>query len=589
LTIFSKPDLVLLHPPSVYDFREMLIIPSPIADLIPSGQFFEMYPVGLSFLGEYLERHGLKVRVLNLATMMLENPSLDVEKLISRHEPRAFGISFHWLVHCQGALEIARICKEAHPSVPVVMGGYSASLFHRDLLEYPQVDYVIRGDSAEEPLRLLLSAIEGDGRLDDIPNLTYRDPSTGVPTANELSYVPESLDQLGDNYLFMLKSAIRHADVRGPRAFKNWWSYPLTAVLTCRGCLKNCSFCGGSSWSMARCFNRTKPAFRAPESIARDVKTIGSFTGAPIFIIGDIRQAGDEYAEEVLKALKRVKPRNHVVLELFEPAPRRFFDLVAGSLANFDLEISPESHDESVRLAAGKRYTNRELELNIGWALEAGCGKIDVFFMIGLPGQTPQSVDETVGYCSRLLAEHGTRVNPLVSPLAPFLDPGSMANESPEKYGYRLFYRSLEDYHNALLHPHWRDMLGYETRWMSRQEIVDTTYAALLELNRVKREHRLVSEDYANEMDRFLKDCVSLLRRFDETEDLADATRGEESLTRLKKESDLLHQRSAIVKEEIGWPVEGSRFRYWSILRMLAGNLARKSWESLRRDFSASC
>jgi B12-binding domain/radical SAM domain protein len=573
LTVFSEPDLLLLHPPSVYDFRKLLIIPSPIADLIPSGQHFEMYPVGLSFLGEYLERHGMKVRILNLATMMLEDPALDVEKVISRLKPRAFGISFHWLVHCHGALEMARICKKAHPSVPVVMGGYSASLFHRDLLEHPQVDYVIRGDSAEEPLRLLLSAIQGRGRLEDIPNLTRRDPLTGVPKANELSYVPESLDQLGDNYLFMLKSAIRHADIRGPRAFKNWWSYPLTAVLTCRGCMKNCSFCGGSSWSMARCFNRIKPAFRAPASIARDVKTIGSFTGAPIFIIGDVRQAGDEYATEILTALKRVRPKNHVVLELFEPAPRQFFDLVAESLPNFDLEISPESHDERVRLAAGKRYTNQELELNIRWALEAGCSKVDVFFMIGLPHQTPRSVNETVGYCSRLLAEHGNRVNPLIGPLAPFLDPGSIANEYPEKNGYRLFYHDLEDYRTAMLHPHWRDMLGYETRWMSRQEIVDTTYTALLELNRIKGEHRLVSEDHMNEMDRFLHDCVSLLKRLDEADDISDPADREEKLAGIKKESDLLHQKSAIVKEEIRWPVEGARFRYWSILRMLTGNL----------------
>ena len=572
---FSEPDLLLLHPPSVYDFRKMLIIPSPIADLIPSGQFFEMYPVGLSFLGEYLERRGLKVRILNLAAMMLEDPALDVEKVISRLKPRAFGISFHWLVHCHGALEIARICKKAHPSVPVVMGGYSASLFHLDLLEHPQVDYVIRGDSTEEPLRLLLSAIEGNGRPEDIPNLTYRDPLTGIPRANELSYVPESLEPLGDNYLFMLKSTIRHADFRGPRAFKDWWSYPLTAVLTCRGCTKNCSFCGGSSWSMARCFNRMKPSFRTPESIARDVKTIKGFTGAPIFIIGDIRQAGDGYATEILRALKRVRVKNHVVLELFEPAPRWFFERVAESIPNFDLEISPESHDETVRSAAGKHYSNAELELNIRWALEAGCGRFDVFFMIGLPYQTPQSVNDTVLYCSRLLAEHGTRVNPLIGPLAPFLDPGSIASEYPENNGYRLFYHDLEDYRTAMLHPHWRDMLGYETRWMSRQEIVDTTYTALLELNRIKGKHHLVSEDYMNEMDRFLHGCVSLLKRLDEAVNISDPAGREQALAGIKKESDLLHQRSSIANEETGWPVEGARFRYWSILRMLAGNLVK--------------
>jgi len=576
LTLFSKPDLVLLHPPSVYDFRKMLVVPSPMADLIPSGPFFEMYPVGLSFLGEYLERHGFKVRIMNLATMMLEKPDLDVEKLISRLEPRAFGISFHWLVHCHGALEIAQICKTAHPGIPVVIGGYSASLFHRELLEYPQVDYVIRGDSTEEPLRLLILALEGGSRLKDIPNLTFRDPSTGAVTANELSYVPDSLDQLGDNYLFMLKSAVKHADVRGPRAFKDWWSYPLTSVLTCRGCLKNCAFCGGSSWSMARCFDRVKPAFREPQSVAKDVGTIAKFTGAPVFIIGDIRQAGDEYADELLESLERVKPRNHIVLELFEPAPRRFFDRLSKSLPNFDIEISPESHDERVRLAAGKRYTNLELEQNIRWALESGCRRFDVFFMIGLPHQTPQSVKETVSYCSRLLVEHGAGLNPLIGPLAPFLDPGSIAHEYAGRYGYRLFHHTLEDYRTAMLNPHWRDMLGYETQWMSRQEIVDSTHTALLELNRVKGENRLISKDYMDEMDRFLRDCADLLKRLDGAGGIEDPDRRDEALTRIKEESDSLHRRSSLVKEEIRWPVEGARFHYAGILRMILGSLMHK-------------
>jgi radical SAM superfamily enzyme YgiQ (UPF0313 family) len=132
-----QADLVLLHPPSVYDFRERLTVSSPIADLIPSSSIFEMYPIGFSFLGEYLERHGIKVRVVNLAAMMLEKPGFDVEGFIRKLAPRAFGISLHWLPHCHGAVEIARLCKHLHPDTPVVMGGYSASIFHRELPRNP--------------------------------------------------------------------------------------------------------------------------------------------------------------------------------------------------------------------------------------------------------------------------------------------------------------------------------------------------------------------------------------------------------------------------------------------------------------------
>ena len=109
------------------------------------------------------------------------------------------------------------------------------------------------------------------------------------------------------------------------------------------------------------------------------------------------------------------------------------------------------------------------------------------------------------------------------------------------------------------------------------EEIIDATYAALLELNRIKGEHRLVSENYMNEMDRFLRDCVSLLKRLDKTENINDPIGREEALIGIKEVSDLLHERSAIVKEEIGWPVQGARFRYGGILRMLSVNLLNRN------------
>jgi B12-binding domain/radical SAM domain protein len=573
--ITKQTDLALLHPPSVYDFREKLIVPSPIADLVPSSPVFEMYPIGFSFLGEYLERHGMKVRVVNLAARMLEQPSFDVEKHIANLRPSAFGISLHWLPHCHGAVEVARLCKRAHPDTPVIMGGYSASVFHRELLAYPEIDYVVRGDSAEEPLLMLMRALREGGDPASIPNLSYRDPATGATVENGLDYVPTDLNHLGANYVYMVRSALRHLDWRGVRAFKGWWSYPMTAVLTCKGCSKNCTFCGGSAWSMARCFGRRGVAVRSAEAVARDIETISRITGAPIFVIGDIMQPGAGYTRELLDRLARVAPRNHIVLELFEPAGSEFFERLGAALPNFDLEISPESHDEGIRRLAGKSYSNEQLESNLGWAVENGCGKFDVFFMIGVEGQGPDSVAETVSYCASLLDRYGASVNPLIGPLAPFLDPGSINQARAEEHGYKLLLHTLEEHREALLQPHWRDLLGYETRWMSRQEIVDATYSALLELNRIKAERGQITAGYAEAMERFLSDSMKLLGRLDRVSATEDAAARRSELVLIKRQADALRARSDLVKRELEWPIEGSRFHYAAITRMaLTGRAA---------------
>ncbi len=73
---------------------------------------------------------------------------------------KAVGIDLHWLPHAHGALEVARIVKEAHPGVPVIMGGLSSTYYHRELIHYPQVDFVLRGDSTEPPLHQLLLALQ---------------------------------------------------------------------------------------------------------------------------------------------------------------------------------------------------------------------------------------------------------------------------------------------------------------------------------------------------------------------------------------------------------------------------------------------
>lgn len=122
--MFTRPDLVLLHAPAIYDFRQRPNLLGPISDVVPSTPIFEMYPVGFSSIAEHLENHGIGVRIINLAYRMLSDQRFDAEKMIARLKPLAFGIDLHWLVHAQGSLEIARICKKYHPDTPVIFGGY---------------------------------------------------------------------------------------------------------------------------------------------------------------------------------------------------------------------------------------------------------------------------------------------------------------------------------------------------------------------------------------------------------------------------------------------------------------------------------
>ena len=565
--MFAKADLVLLHAPSVYDFRKLPILFGPISDLVPSTPIFEMYPIGFSSIAEHLERNGIRVRIVNLALRMLKDQNFDAERLIAKLKPRAFGIDLHWLPHAHGSLEVAALCKKYHPEIPVIFGGYSSSYFHEELIRYPQVDFVLRGDSAEEPLRRLLLSLQDNRPSAEIPNLTWKD-GDGSVRVNPLTHVLPDLDEYLNNYSNLFRSALRYLDVRSLIPIHDWWEYPITAVMTCRGCTHNCAICGGSKFALRESYSRETCAYRSPEKVAADILAIAGYTNAPIFVVGDLRQAGDSYASAVLSGLKAVRPCNAVVLELFTPAPESYFKEVAAALPNFNFEISPESHDEEVRRASGKFYGNEAMENSIRFALDQGCSKFDVFFMIGVPRQTSRSVMETIDYCGHLMKTFGRRLNPFISPLAPFLDPGSMAFENAEEIGYRIFCKTLEDYRQALLAPSWKYTLSYETRWMTRAEIVDSTYQAGLRLNRLKKEYGLVGGETAEKTEKRVLLAMEMIREVDAIIGVPEPERTAR-LKALKETFDRASMATVCDKDEIKWPVLRRRLNFPRILRAL--------------------
>lgn len=554
----SRPDFVILHPPSVYDFRRGLKLYGPVSEVVPSTPIFEMYPFGFATIASFLQQEGFRTRIVNLALRMMNDPSFDAERFIASLHPQAFGIGLHWLCHAQGALETAKLVKRQHPDVPVIMGGFSASYYHEELIEYPEVDYVLRGDSTEGPLSQLLTALRDGTDPDEVPNLTWRD-GEGKIRVNPLSHVPETVGLRPIDQAFMVRTVLRDRDLAGYLPFRDWLEFPMGAGITCRGCTHNCITCGGSEYAFKRYLGREKPAFRPPEALAEDVRNIRGFGKGFLIVVGDIRQAGMDYARRFLDAVAVL--RDPITLELFTPASEDFLRQVAEALPNFALEISLESHDAVVRQAFGKHYSNEAVERTIEAAFAAGCKRVDIYFMIGLPKQTRQSVRDTVAYCEELLERYGEegRVHPFISPLAPFLDPGSLAFEQPERYGYRIFHRTLEEHRRALLQPHWRDVLNYETKWMTREDIVLSSYEASLELNRIKLRHGLMSaEELAQAEERTTK-ALELIELLD---DLAEGD--QEKLEELRPQMEEIN--AIVARPRNDWEL-GLSLGRWGLFR----------------------
>jgi B12-binding domain/radical SAM domain protein len=416
--------------------------------------------------------------------------------------------------------------------------------------------------------------LPGPASLADIPNLTWRS-TDGEIHVNPHTYRPDNLDHVMLDYRYVVRAAARDMDLGSYVPFKDWMDYPILAALSCRGCTQSCVICGGSAPAFQQMHGRARPAFRNPEMLAEDVRRSAAMSRGPVFILGDLRQAGKGYADRFFEAVHGFA--GPVMLELFYPASREFLEQMAAALPNFTLEVSLESHDPVVRHAFGKPYGNEPIERTLADALAVGARRLDVFFMIGLPRQTQSSVVQTIDYCEDLLRRYGKdgRLAPFISPLAPFLDPGSRGFENPEVHGYRLLARTLEEHRKRLVAPSWKYVLNYETDWMTRDQLVDVTYAAGRRLNRIKAEYGLAPEAQAIATEQRIDRATALIAEIDRLVTHASPQEFEREMARLKPEVAQVNMSTVCDKRELVLNVDGPKLNYRRVAHMLINDTAR--------------
>jgi len=556
-------DLVLVHAPSVYDFRKLSLMPGPVADVVPSTPVFEMYPIGFITIASLLAKNGYRCRILNLASHMLADRSYDVERAIRKIRSKVFGIDLHWLPHAQGSLEIAKLIKREHPESKVVMGGFSATYYHDELLKnHPYVDAVFLGDSTELPMLKFMRSIDDSEKLGDVPNLAYRE--NGRIRSSGITHIVRELDDVEFDYGFVVRSTMRSLDLTGHLPYLEWKRNPMLFVSLVRGCAHDCTTCMGSCKSFQSNFRRDAPAYRSPEKVFEDIRQMDDYFKGAIFLSGDIQQPGESYAEKLLSLIREDRPRNEIGLEFFTPPGGELVANLGRSIERFNAQISPDSHDPVVRAVQGRRYSNESMEASISNLLRSGAKRVDLFFMIGLSKQTEESVSDTVKYCRKLMLRERAKGAFLsfISPLAPFLDPGSDAFNNPEKYGYRIFARTLEEHRSLLTRPSWKHVLNYETEWMNRNQIANATHEAGLRLNEAKLEAGAIDPESAERVRKKLEISRDILKRIDES---MNSEEPEHSLYSLRDELGPLTEGTLCNKKELDW---SSRSFYWSIPRM---------------------
>jgi clorobiocin/coumermycin A biosynthesis protein CloN6/CouN6 len=553
-------DLILLHPPSIYDFRERDDMFHANLSTSDCGvtPVYEMYPLGFKSIQRFLETRGHTVRIINMASLMLRYPHLNVPDFLSKLSAVAYGIDLHWMVHVQGGLALAEELKKIHPLTPVIFGGISATYYSDELILYPQVDMVLRGYDTLEPLSQLVSLMKtGEKDFSPVPNLCYKDLNRFVHK-NEFSYLPENIPGIDwSTYRESMDGAVSGGQLKGS---------PYVFMLTSTGCAHNCPWCGGSRDSYRRIMGKggRTVMYKPLDEMVREVKSLGDVSKTGMFIY-----ALQWYCEPKDRIVPLVRAASEagvkkVQFEIFNLTPQETLAEVC-KYVKPTFNLSPQSHDPEISKLAGRgTYTMEQMEDWIERALPLGVDVINVWFFIGMAKQTTQSVLDTVEYCRHLLWKFkGKNVIPLICPMIPFLDPGSNFFVEPEKYGYKIFHRSLEDHRKAMISLSLKERLNYETNWMSRDEIVYISYEAVKRLVTAKGEVGMLPKSLARDVVHRLDEAVELMHEIDNVMSMSSPGLKNVELASLKERVRAYNRRLLSSRTDQSFPVLRSLDSKW--------------------------
>jgi anaerobic magnesium-protoporphyrin IX monomethyl ester cyclase len=354
-----------------------------------------------------------------------------VERLVGEIRPDLVGLSIMTFQR-RTARRLMALVRSLHPAARVVVGGYDPSLAPEEYTGAGSpVDFIVRGEG-ESTFCALVRAVEGDGRLDSIPGLSYRTDQGFVHNPDR---PVSALDGPGIR--------LPNRDARVLRGY-TLLGRQVDVVETSRGCTYDCSFC---SIIEMRGRNFHKYDF---DRVLADISDARAHGARAIFIVDDnitldvrrfaalcqaIIGAGLNRVDYLVQAMtSSIASAGETLAPLMRKAGFRYVFLGIENILDEDLAFLKAKAKNAER-AGGRTVGNatvRAIELlhQHGMLVVGG-------LIVGNPGDTRESIEANLAFARRYVdwpyIQHPTPY-PRTPMARDFRDRGLIVSEDPEEY-----------------------------------------------------------------------------------------------------------------------------------------------------------
>lgn len=329
--------------------------------------------------------------------------------------PDLIGISALFSPYFKEVLRCAEAIK-GKIEVPILVGGSHVSCSPCQMLQDPNVDFVVRGEG-ERPLVEFLSAWKKGRGFRQVPNLGFKENGKTVinPMARNFPFSaldpPDFSDLSASSYLYKRK--------------------PITFITTSRGCPHQCSFC-----SVHLTFGKTHRR-RTPESVVQEME-LRYQEGYRVFDFEDDNLTADLPSFKKLCGLIEEQFRGRDI-ELLAMNGISYQNLDKEALESMrtagftHLNLALVSVNEQVLRKAGRPHTVSKFMEIVQHAHFLGFS-ILAHQILGLPGETREGMISTLVFLAK---------QPLLIGVSIFyLTPGSIVSASFPEMGDEDIFRS---------------------------------------------------------------------------------------------------------------------------------------------------
>jgi radical SAM superfamily enzyme YgiQ (UPF0313 family) len=423
-----------------------------------------IFPAGVISILNYLKENGFSVSGLNYPLEKCLNKNFNLKNFLFEKKFEIIAIDLHWHQHSYGAVEIAKFLKKLFPDTPIVLGGYTATFFAKEILkEIKEIDFVIKGDAHLPLLKLIQNIKENKNYFEEIPNLVYRKGIEIFETPQE--FILKDLNKLNFVDISFLNNSkyyyYTHLHYYGEKI-------PFFILTIASGCIHNCICCGGSKYSSLNILKRNF-LIRNPEKILEDMEYLSKIGIKKIWFSHDLQSLGRENFSELFSKIRKKNLKFGGVMDIWENIDSDFLKEFSATFEkeNSALTISPISGNEKVRKKFGKLYGNREFMETI-LKLKKENIPVEVYFSYYLPFENYKFFKETLEILNNLKNIFSNKKIFLECKPA-VIDPGSLLFENPEKYDVEILKKNFRNFYNSskkrgFFYKISKDMIGYSLK-----------------------------------------------------------------------------------------------------------------------------